>query len=215
MSISAAGREVAAVSGDRLQLARWRGTEQVQVSSPGSLLTRPTYDRHGVLWFSGVAGGRTTLWAVDTDGDSADTQRPVVVKAAWLAGRRVLSQRVSPDGQRLAVITTNPAGRDPQLQIAGIRRDGKGMATALAEPLRLAPNLTTLRDAVWVDDSALAVLGRKTPTQVIRPWSVPIGGPISAGPELAGAESITTVNGERGLVVTTDDHRVMLRAGNR
>jgi hypothetical protein len=68
---------------------------------------------------------------------------------------------------------------------------------------------------VWVDDSTLAVLGRKNATQVIRPWFVPLGGPISAGPELAGALSITTVNGERGLVVTTDNKRVLLRAGNR
>ena len=39
--------------------------------------------------------------------------------------------------------------------------------------------------------------------------------PSPPGPEIAGARTITTVNGERGLVVTTDDHQVLIRAGSR
>jgi hypothetical protein len=50
---------------------------------------------------------------------------------------------------------------------------------------------------------------------VVRPWFVPLGGPLSAGPEIAGAQAITTVNGERGLVVVTDKDEVLIRAGNR
>jgi len=59
------------------------------------------------------------------------------------------------------------------------------------------------------------VLGRKASSAVIRPWFVPLGGPIAAGPDVAGGVAITTVNGERGLVVTTDKQQVLLRAGNR
>ena len=73
---------------------------------------------------------------------------------------------------------------------------------------------TLPREAVWVDDSTLAVLGRKSANQVIRPWFVPLGGPITAGPGLAGAVAITTVSGERQLVVTTDGGDVYIRAGN-
>jgi hypothetical protein len=50
---------------------------------------------------------------------------------------------------------------------------------------------------------------------VVRPWFVPLGGPITAGPEIAGAQAITTVNGERGLVVVTDENEALIRAGNR
>ncbi len=214
-ALSAAGNELAAVSGDQQQLSRWRGREQVQVIEPGELLTQPTYDRLGVLWFAGVAGRRTTMWAINTAGDSADTQRPVVVRATWLAGRRIVAQKVSPDGQRMAVVSTDPQGRSPRLQVAGVQREASGVPASLAEPLTLAPSLTLMRDLVWVDDTSLAVLGRKTSKQVMRPWFVPLGGPISAGPELAGAQTITTVNGERGLVATTDEHQVLLRAGNR
>ncbi|NNM46344.1 LpqB family beta-propeller domain-containing protein [Knoellia koreensis] len=214
-ALSAAGNELAAVSGDRQQLSRWRGREQVQVIGPGSLLTQPTYDRLAVLWFSGVTGGRTAMWAINTAGDSADTQRPVTVKASWLTGRRIVAQKVSPDGQRLAVVSTDPQGKSPRLQVAGIQREASGVPASLAEPLTLAPSLSLMRDVVWVDETELAVLGRKTSAQVVRPWFVPLGGPISAGPELAGAQAITTVNGERGLVATTDQHQVLLRAGNR
>jgi hypothetical protein len=80
--------------------------------------------------------------------------------------------------------------------------------------MSLAPSLTTARDLVWVDDAALAVLGRKVASQDVRPWFVPLGGPITAGPEIPGAMTITTVNAERGLVVTTDRGGVLIRAGN-
>jgi hypothetical protein len=101
------------------------------------------------------------------------------------------------------------------VDVAGVVRDSTGIPTELARPLTLAPSLTLARDLVWVDDADLAVLGRKTSVQVVRPWIVPLGGPITAGPEIAGALSISTVNAERGLVVTTDRGEVLIRAGNR
>ena len=127
----------------------------------------------------------------------------------------MLSLRLSPDGQRVAVITTNRDGKDPRVDVAGVVRQPNGLPASLSVPLRLAPTLTLARDLVWVDDATLAVLGRLTPSQVVRPWLVPLGGSIAAVPEIAGAQSITTVNGERGLVVTTDRHQVSIRAGSR
>lgn len=216
-ALSPNGEEVAAVSGDRAQLARWRRAERIQTVSLGARLTRPAYDREGLLWVSGRAGSKTRVWVVNTNAqpNTAAAAQPAPVATDWLEGRLVLSQRISPDGQRLALLSTDLDGRDPKVQVAGVRREPNGIPSALAEPLDLAASLSLVRDAVWVDDSTLAVLGRKNATQVIRPWFVPLGGPVSAGPELAGALSITTVNGERGLVVTTDAKRVLLRAGNR
>ena len=127
----------------------------------------------------------------------------------------MVSLRLSPDGQRVAVITTNRAGKSPRVDVAGVVRQPNGLPASLSAPLRLAPTLSLARDLVWVDDATVAVLGRLTSSQVIRPWLVPLGGPIAAGPEIAGARTITTVNGERGLVVTTDDHEVLIRAGSR
>jgi hypothetical protein len=217
LAMSRNGQEVAAVGGDRAQLVRWRGTTQVQLISPGTRLTRPTYDREDVLWVAGRSNATTRIWAINTAADPRDaaTVAPQVVAADWLADRTVLSLRLSPDGQRAAVITTAKDGKDPRVDVAGVVRAPNGLPASLAEPLRLAPTLTLARDVVWVDDATLAVLGRLTASQVVRPWLVPLGGPIAAGPEIAGAQSITTVNADRGLVVTTDKHQVLIRAGSR
>ena len=217
LAMSRNGQEIAAVGGDRAQLVRWRGTTQVQLTSPGTRLTRPTYDREDVLWVAGRSNAATKIWAINAAADPADSAKasPQVVAADWLADRSVLSLRLSPDGQRVAVITTNPDGKDPRVDVAGVVRQPNGLPASLAEPLRLAPTLTLARDVVWVDDATLAVLGRLTASQVVRPWLVPLGGAIAAGPEIAGAQSITTVNGERGLVVTTDKQQVLIRAGSR
>jgi hypothetical protein len=217
LAMSANGQEIAGVGGDRAQLVRWRGTSQVQITAPGTGLTRPTYDREDVLWLAGRSNGTTKVWAVNAAADPADAAKstPQTVSAPWLAGRTVLSLRLAPDGQRIAVVTTDRDGKDPRVEVAGVVRQPNGLPASLAAPLRLAPTLTLARDVVWVDDATLAVLGRLTSSQVIRPWLVPLGGPIAAGPEIAGARTITTVNGERGLVVTTEDHQVLIRAGSR
>jgi hypothetical protein len=216
LAMSRAGREIAAVSGDRTQLARWRGTAQVQVLTLGSRLTRPAYDRQDMLWLGGRSGGVPRIWVVNTLADPADPKaRPQPVSVDWLAGRTLVSLRPSPDGQRVALLTVDQNGVAPRVDVAGVVRDSAGIPTGLSRPLNLAPSLTLARDLVWVDDATLAVLGRKTSVQVVRPWIVPLGGPITAGPEISGALSISTVNAERGLVVTTDGGEVLIRAGNR
>jgi hypothetical protein len=217
LAMSRNGQEIAAVGGDRAQLVRWRGTTQVQLTSPGTRLTRPTYDREDVLWVAGRHGAASKIWTINAAADPKDAAKaaPQVVAAEWLTDRTVLSLRLSPDGQRVAVITTDRDGKDPRVEVAGVVRQPNGLPASLAVPLRLAPTLTLARDLVWVDDATLAVLGRLTSSQVVRPWLVPLGGSIAAGPDIAGAQAITTVNGERGLVVTTDKHQVLIRAGSR
>jgi hypothetical protein len=215
LAMSRSGREIAAVGGDRAQVARWRGTQQVQVLNLGSMLTRPSYDRQDVLWVGGRDGATAKVWAINTAADPTDTtrSRPAVVAAPWLAGRNVVSIRIAPDGQRAALISTDRSGRNPRVDVSGVVRQPNGLPVSLTAPLSLAPSLTLALDLVWVDDATLAVLGRKT--DVVRPWLVPLGGQISAGPDISGAQSITTVNAERGLVVTTSGGEVFIRAGNR
>ncbi len=216
-ALSRTGREVAAVGGDRAQLARWRGKAQIQVLTFGSQLTRPTYDTQDMLWVAGRDDDQTKVWVVNTAADPADAAKtgPRALTAPWLTDRRVVSLRVAPDGQRLAVVSTDEAGKGPRVDVTGVVRAASNLPMSLATPLRLAPTLTLMRDVVWVDDATLVVLGRRNAGQVLRPWTVPLGGQISAGPEISGARTITTVNGERGLVVTTDDQQVLLRAGSR
>jgi hypothetical protein len=211
------GQEIAGIGGDRAELARWRGATQIRVPYFGSALTKPAYDNHGVLWVAGRDAADSRLWAINTAADPNDTDktRPQVVAADWLAGRSITSLSVSPDGQRLAVVSTNRQGSDPRVDIAGVARQPNGLPTSLARPLAVAPTLSLIRDLVWVDESSIALLGRKADTEAIRPWFVPLGGFTTAGTELAGARWITTINGERGLVITTDNGDVYVRAGSR
>ncbi|MGA8980951.1 MAG: GerMN domain-containing protein, partial [Pedococcus sp.] len=64
-ALSRTGTEVAAVGGDRAQLARWRGKTQIQVLTFGTQLTRPTYDNQDVLWVAGRNGEDTVVWVLD------------------------------------------------------------------------------------------------------------------------------------------------------
>ena len=217
LAMSPAGDEIAAVSGDRTQLTRWRGSTPLAVSTLGTQLTRPTFDSQGLLWVAGREGATSKVWFVNTSADPNDPKsRPQQVQAGWLADRSVVSLRFAPDGQRVAIISTDRTGQNPRVEVVGVVRQPNGIPVSLTgAPLGLASSLTLARDLVWVDDTTLAVLGRKSTSQVVRPWLVPLGGPITAGPEIAGAQTITTVNAERGLVVTTDRGEVLIRAGNR
>lgn len=225
LGLSADGREVAAADNDTLSL--WRATEEtVRIAPFATRLTRPAYDATGYLWVSGLDdGGSARVFVLNPTGsDQAPT--PVAVPAPWLAGRRVVSLTVSPDGARLLVVTTRLDGTDPQLGVSGIQRSPNGAPTGLATPLREARPLTLIRDAVWISSMSYAVIGRLTATEPVRPWLGTIGSgldgvrrrgtPDPADNRLAtvpDARSITSVGGPRGLIVITDDGRVLARSG--
>jgi hypothetical protein len=218
LAASPSGDEVAAVGGNRAELARWRGAGQIRVPPFGTGLTRPAYDGQNVLWVAGRADGRAQVWAVvpDADPSGAERSRPVTVEADWLRGRTVVALRVAPDGQRAAIASTSQSGQDPRVDVAGVVRAPNGVPQRLAEPVALGPALTLVRDLVWVDQTRVAVLGRINSASPVRAWIVEVGGRMRAAEvsDVPGAQSITTINGERGLVVTTDDRRILLRAGS-
>jgi hypothetical protein len=218
LALSRNGQEVAAVGGDRAELARWRGSSQISVPFFGSGLTPPAYDSQNFLWVGGQANGRTLLWTVNASADPADAEstRPMLVDARWLSGRVVVAQRIASDGQRVAVISTGPGGQDPHVDVAGVVRAANGRPEKLADPVRIASTLTLARDLVWVDQTTVAVLGRISPSSPVRVWTAEVGGRLLAAEvsDVPGARAVTTTNGERGLVVTTDDGEVLLRAGS-
>jgi hypothetical protein len=215
LALSRSGQEIAAVSAERTELARWRGDGAVAAPFAATGLTRPTYDRHDVLWVAG-RDRATRVWAVNAAASPQDPQRsrPQAVSAKWLEDRVPLALRVAPGGQRLAVISTDPAGKDARIDVAGIVRAPNGIPQSLLPPLRVAAVLTTARDLVWADEVTLAVLGAAGPREAVRPWRVQVGGRTTALAQAPGAVAITTVNGLRGLVVTTTGNQVLLRAGS-
>ncbi len=218
---SLTGLEVAAVSADRTQLSRWRRADRIAVPAFAGGLSRPAYDRHDMLWVGGVGTGRSAairVWAVNAAADPSDAKNsaPRPVPAEWLRGRVVVSLRVSADGQRIAVLSTKPNGTDPRVEISGIVRAPNGIPERLSGHLRVGGTLTLARDVVWVDAVTVAILGRVSPKEPVKPYIVPLGGPMDESLDpVAGAVALTTTGGPRGLVVTTDRGSIVVRAGRR
>jgi hypothetical protein len=230
LALSADGKQIAAVSAGRQLLSLWQANApQVVVPPFASSMTHPTYDEDGYLWVAGADGnGQDHVYVLDP---RAVTQgaAPVVVKAPWLKGRRVVSLAVAGDGVRLLVVSTDDRGADAQLGVAGIQRQPNGQPVSLAAPLRQAQPLSSLTDVVWLDTtrSTYAVLGRLGAGEPVRPWVGTIGmgleGIRSHGRSTAessrtapvpDATAITTVGGPRGIVITSGDGWAWSRAGS-
>lgn len=228
LALSVDGKLVGAVGGDGKDLSIWQAAKEHLTIAPfATELSRPAYDPSGYLWVGALSPtGQAEIVALPPPVGAAPP-KPVVVGAPWLSGRRVISLTVSPDGARLLVATSLPDGTSPQLGVSGIARAANGQPTKLAVPLREAQPLTLIRDAVWLDTSGYAVLGRVDPKGPLRPWLGSLGSglqgvrrrgaPDPSANRLASVPqgtSITSVGGPRGLVVITADEKVLGRAGS-
>jgi hypothetical protein len=208
-------REIAGIALDHAELARWRGSRMFQLAEFGSALTKPSYDSMNGLWVAGRVGDAAKVWVIDTSLTPIEKAKPRQILAPWLAKRTVLALKVASDSRRVALITTNLAGGDVQVFIAGIARASNGAAVSLAaEPLRVGWTVMAAKDLAWVDDNTLAVLGRVSSKDAIMPQLVEIGGRITTLHSVVGANLVTSAGGARGVVVITDQAKVLARAGN-
>jgi Lipoprotein LpqB beta-propeller domain/Sporulation and spore germination len=215
LALSWNGQEIASIGGDHVDLARWQWDRHFQLAEFGHDLTRPSYDSMNNLWVAGEAGGVARVWVIDTSVSPMELAKPREIAVPWLVNRRVLALKVATDNQRVAVITTNRAGGDVQVVVAGIVRSASGVPLSLAaEPLRVGWTLTAATDLAWVDDSTLAVVGRVSSGDAIGPQLVEIGGQITPMPPVAGTRLVTNTGGLRGVVVLTYQGKILARAGN-
>jgi hypothetical protein len=215
LALSWNGQEIAGIGGDHADLARWQWDRHFTLAKFGSDLTRPSYDSVNGLWVAGESGGAARVWVIDTSQTPMEKARPRAIPVPWLANRTVLAMKVATDNQRVALITSDRAGGDVQVVVAGIVRSASGAPVSLAaEPLRVGWTLTAATDLAWVDDSTLAVVGRVSPRDAIGPQLVEIGGKITPMPPVAGTRLVTNTGGLRGVVVLTDRGKILARAGN-
>ncbi|HEX2706248.1 MAG TPA: LpqB family beta-propeller domain-containing protein [Candidatus Lustribacter sp.] len=219
LALSVDGTELAGVGGDLKELRRWRGTAEIPMGPFASSLTRPSYDAHGFLWTSGVSGGTTRAYVIDTAARGGAA--PAAVKAAWLAPRRVAALRVSPDGTRAAVVSRAPGASTDSLDIAGVIRTLAGQPVGLSAPGPEGQPLSEVRDVTWLDIDTLGVLGRVSTIEPWRPYVVDLGQGIglrSPGSALLSpvpdGQAITSAGGPRGVLVRTERGRVKVRAGS-
>jgi len=197
----------AALAADRSRLLLSQAVPDTLVQIRGSSLTAPSFDPLGWVW---TAGG-SVVKAIDTaDPVSADSR--VRVSADWLSGDQVVALRVSRDGTRavLAVLDDGAA----KVFVTGIVRDEAGRPERLTRPLRVVPDLTSVRDVTWVADDRIAVLGQRAEgaanagdeeveADVERPWIVDLGGTIQPLAEVSRARTITAGDGASTLLAGT------------
>jgi hypothetical protein len=201
---SSDGRELSGVdSSGRFLLRIVDGRTTTALSVPGGL-TGPSYDFRRWLWTAqSGAGVPTRIHAVQT----TDVQ----LAPAWLEGRVVTALQISRDGARALVASNGRTGW--RLDVAGIQRDSRGRPEALTAPLRIAPELTDILDATWVDSTSVAVLARQPTDRTAQPYVVTVGAGVTALPPVVGAVRIAAGAGADTVTLVTVKGDVLGRGG--
>lgn len=175
----------------------------------GADLTAPSFDRFGWIW-STPAVSEGVVLAVRPEG----TVEPVT--ATWLAGRRVTSLRVSRDGARAVVASTDAEGRG-HVDVAGVVRADDDDAPRRLEPMgqgEVGSALVAVEEAVWVDEVRVAALGRRDGDEHDRVHLLRLGGPaLQALPAVPDLVSLASASGERTIVAGTSAGELLVQAG--
>ena len=225
LALSEDGSEIAALASGRRILTRWYDRIRHDVPPFGTDLSRPAYDRSGVLWVGAVPtpdsrSPQARLFVVPTDAAAGGTPgrsvSPVVVP--WLEGRRVRQVLPSPDGERVAVLSLaqtreGSADADLRLDVAGVVRDGQGLPTSLAAPRRLGSSLAEARGLAWVSETSVATLGGPGGDAALQPMVLGMAGDEDVLPSVRDAITVVTTGGPRGLVALTSTDQVFTRVG--
>jgi hypothetical protein len=164
----------------------------------GSDLAAPSVDTFGFVWTSGRAG------ALRVAGELVDE---LSLKPEWLAGRKVISVSVSPEGSRVAVVSEAPSGT--QVHVAGIVRDEEDTPADLTPPLSVAGPVDDIEEARWSGTTTLALLTRGADgTSGV--WTAGVGGLAGTGGAARQLTGLTDVEQlaagvtDQGILVITD-----------
>lgn len=221
LALSADGSELTAVDPDGQGISRFHDKTQYEMPFFGTAVGHPTYDTRGYIWVGGLGiddESDVRLWTFTTAGDPTKQRQPAAkpVRADWLAKRRVVDAKPSPQGDRVVVLHTAENGTDARIDVAGVLRTPAGEPQALAAPLRLGANLVEPVGVVWLSDLTVATLARRGGArEQRRPYLISIDGEEQSLPEVPKGAAITSVGGERDILVTTTDGTVLSRAGQQ
>ncbi|WP_369369585.1 LpqB family beta-propeller domain-containing protein [Promicromonospora sp. Populi] len=164
----------------------------------GSDLAAPSVDKMGAVWTSGITG-RLRVYRAEVG--------EVSLTPSWLAGRRVISVSVAPEGSRVAIVSEAPSGT--QVQVAGVVRDTAGNPVDLVSPISVGAPVGNIREVRWSGITTLALLadGTEGTTGV---WTAGVGGLAGTGGESRQLSGLTSVEQlaagvtEQGILVITE-----------
>jgi len=132
------------------RIVRVSGESAPDVLLSGTNLVAPSVDRFGAVWSAQGADLLVSLASGETRTLDVD----------WLSARTIQSVHVSPEGARVAIVSSGPSGR--LVHVAGIVRDTDDVPTGLSVPVQVGASVRQVTQAVWQDEAALALLGRET-----------------------------------------------------
>jgi hypothetical protein len=166
-------------------------------------LSPPSISPFDWIWTAGPgADGATEVVTYKPAGVAEGAEVPkVVLKPAWLSGRTVEDLRISRDGTRALVLSTQSG--TTVLQLAGVVRAADGTPRDLTTPITLTTTEKNPRRAVWVDEATVLVSGISS-GDAITPELVSLkGGDPRQLPPLAGIQAISAGNGEQEIYAQT------------
>lgn len=211
---SASGTELAALNGAGTELSRWSFGNRRDVKPFASSMSPPRFDRRGAIWVAGVSSGDsvTRIFVLPPTG-AEGIDRVVPLDVTWLVGRLVEDLAVSAAGDRLAVVSTSRSGGDARLDITGVRRDAAGSVAGLGDRFRVGRHLERPSSVVWVGPSAVATVDVGATPAV--PTIVDLAGPVHRLAGVTGGERVSTLGGERSLVVRSGKGAMWLRTAGQ
>lgn len=166
-------------------------------------LSPPSISPFDWVWTAGPGGdGGTEVVAYKPVGIAEGAEVPkVVLRPAWLTGRTVEELRMSRDGTRALVLSSQ--GGTTVLQLAGVVRAADGTPRDLTTPITLTTTEKNPRRAVWVDETTILVSGVSA-SDPVTPELVRLkGGDPTELPPLAGIQSVSAGNGEQEIYAQT------------
>ncbi|RNE56794.1 LpqB family beta-propeller domain-containing protein [Cryobacterium tepidiphilum] len=176
--------------------------EKPELLDPRSGLIAPSIDTFGYVW--SVPSERPDELVVY--GPAGDA---VPVKTPWKEFTGISSLKVSRDGTRLVAVLRSAT--ETRFVAAAISRDS-GRPTGVGDPLLLASDIGTARDAAWVDDLTVAVLTTDADDQprILTQEIAGLRSPLEPPPDSVG---IVGGNSVRELRTLTSDGRLELQRG--
>jgi Lipoprotein LpqB beta-propeller domain/Sporulation and spore germination len=164
LTVSASNTDLAVVTdrGTRLRSSSTSGGKLTTLltNESGGLL-RPQYSRFGELWALGRSGDHQRFWVFNGDTSAA-------VETSLLDGHTTTAFQISPDGTRIALV--RQAEGHSELGLGRISRSADKIVVNGWRRIDLMqsnlPEIDTVSDIAWLDDTDLLVLGAQSDTAV-------------------------------------------------
>ncbi len=175
----------------------------------GTALITPSVDRFTWVW-SGEQ--RQNLESGELILSSSYGTMQTVLAVPWLAGREVHALRISPDGTRIAVVSS--ANGIAHIEVAGIVRDAMNTPLSLGDPVTVGGQITGANAVAWQDETTLWVIGHTVNNEAESLFSVSISGPSEVVAPAENTHTLTAARGPRAVILGSDQGVIRTRGSS-